>query len=241
MNKPHKTATVIMHLESEGPCIFGQVLRERGMIVTNISAPKHGVENIDPIAPDVVMVLGGPIGVYQADDYPFLKTEIDIVQKRLAAKKPTVGVCLGSQIMAAALGRDVYPGKSGKEIGWHPVTINENGMKTPARHLSAEITNMFHWHGDTFDLPEGVDLLASSDKYKNQIYTIGNYALGLQCHPEVCANELEEWYVMFHRDITGPNAKISVHELRTQTAKHIETLNKQAKLFFNEWLDQAGL
>ena len=241
MSNTKKTALVLTHLEPEGPCTFGETLLGRGMQVTDLCLPRHDAKKIDPLEHDLLVVMGGPIGVYQADDYPFLKTEIEIVKKRIAKKRPTIGICLGSQIMAAALGSKVYKGEQGKEIGWHPLTVNEEGMQTPARHFAKETTNMFHWHGDTFDLPKGVKLLASSENYKHQIYTLGNYAIGLQCHPEVQEQPLEEWYVMFQRDITGPNALIPVHELRKQTAANIATLNKQAKLFLNEWLDQAGL
>lgn len=236
-----KGALILSHLQQEGSCTLGKLLIERGMRTRTINTPRKDMTTIDALRPDLLVVMGGPVGVYQADDYPFLKHEITIIQKRLAANLPTIGVCLGSQLMAAALGEEVRVGVQGKEVGWKPLDITEAGQKTPARHLAQSATNMFHWHGDTFDLPKEASLLASTDQYENQIYGIGKHALGLQCHPEVRADQLQEWFVMFQGDVTGDNPLIPVQELRAQTAQYIETLNKQATLFFNEWLDEAGL
>ena len=236
-----KGALVLTHLSQEGSCSLGRILIERGFRVKTINVPQRGVDDIDPLKPDLLVVMGGPVGVYQADDYPFIGQEIEILKARLAADKPTIGICLGSQMMAKALGSEVYPGAAGKELGWYPLQVSAAGQNSFARHLDGSSANMFHWHGDTFDLPEGAELLASSAQYANQIYTHGENALGLQCHPEVMAQSLQEWFVMFTRQITGPDALVSIDRLRAETAEHIEGLNKQASLFFNEWLDERGL
>jgi len=236
-----KGALIFSHLQPEGSCTLGQTLAERGMRIRTINTPREGLEDIDPLRPDLPIVMGGPVGVYQANDYPFLKQEIEILKQRLAADLPTIGICLGSQLMAAALGATVRPGEQGKEVGWIGLNVTEAGQSSLVKHLNGTQTSMFHWHGDTFDLPEGAALHASTDQYENQIYTYGKKALGLQCHPEVQEQQLEEWYVMFQKDITGNNPLIPVQELRAQTKEHIEILNRQAKIFFNAWLDEVGL
>ena len=235
-----KGALVLSHLQPEGSCTLGQTLVGCGMRIRTINTPREGLDDIDALRPDLLIVMGGPVGVYQADDYPFLQTEIDILKKRIEADLPTIGICLGSQLMAAALGSTVYKGDKGKEVGWQNLTVTEDGKGTSTEMLCAPHTNMFHWHGDTFDLPEGATLLASTDQYENQIFSHGK-ALGLQCHPEVQEHQLQEWFVMFQGDVTGDNPLIPVHDLRKQTSEHIETLNKQARLFFNTWLDEVGL
>lgn len=236
-----KGALIFAHLQQEGACTLGKLLIERGMRTRTILTPREGLDDIDPLRPDLLIVMGGPVGVYQADDYPFLKDEINILKQRLAADLPTIGICLGSQLMAAALGAAIHAGEKGKEVGWAPLALTAAALNTPVKHLAAEVTTMFHWHGDTFDLPAEAQLLASTTQYENQIFSHGQNGLGIQCHPEVQARQLEEWYVMFQGDVTGKNPLIPLGELRKQTQEHIDILNCQARLFFTDWLDQAGL
>ncbi len=243
--KNQKGALILSHLQQEGSCTLGGLLIERGMRVRTINSPRtwkeKGLTHIDPLRPDLLIIMGGPIGVYQADDYPFLHDEMAMLKTRIDAGLPTIGICLGSQLMAQAMGATVRKGEAGKEVGWKGLTLTEAGKSSPAAHLCESKTSMFHWHSDTYDLPQGATLLASTDQYENQIYTFGKAALGLQCHPEVCRRPLEEWFVMFNGDITGDAPLIPVDELRKQTDAKIETLNKQATLFFGEWLDEVGL
>lgn len=241
MSNEQKGALILTHLQQEGACTLGSLLIERGMRTRTINTPRYGTDDIDPLRPDLLIVMGGPVGVYQAADYPFLQGEIDILRTRLKASLPTIGICLGSQLMAAALGATVIKGAQGKEVGWHTLKVTKHGEASPAKHFASEKTSMFHWHGDTFDLPQGATLLASTDQYENQIYTYGKNALGVQCHPEVREDQLGEWCVLFQSDVTGENPLIPVHELRRQTAENIVNLNRQAKLFFSEWLDEVGL
>jgi len=240
MSEKENGALIITHLQPEGACTLGQTIVERGLRIRTINAPRHGLDDIDALRPGLMVIMGGPIGVYQADDYPFLKTEIDLIKKRLDADLPTIGICLGSQLIASAMGEKVYKSEKGKQVGWQKLNINKQGKGTPIEHLCGSKTNMFHWHGDTFDMPKDAKHLASSDKYKNQAFSAGKI-LGLQCHPEVQEAQLQEWFVIFQRDITGENPLIPVHELRAQTAENIETLTKQARIFFNDWLEQVGL
>ena len=239
-SKP-KGAMIISHLQQEGSCSLGHVIVERGMRIHTRNSPRYGLEDIDPLRPDLLVVMGGPVGVYQADDYPFLKTEIEILRARINADLPTMGICLGAQLIAAAAGAKVHKGEQGKEVGWDNLTLTEAGIKSPVRYLCGSQTNMFHWHGDTFDLPETAERLASTDLYENQIFSIGKNILGVQCHPEVQETQLQEWYVMFHKDITGDKPLIPVEQLRKETTQNIATLNRQAKLFFNAWLESVGL
>ncbi len=241
MTQKPKGALILTHLSAEGSCALGKVLAERGFRIQTRSAAKTDLSEIDPLRPDLLVVMGGPVGVYQQEDYPFLKSEIEILKKRLAADKPTIGICLGSQLMAAALGSRVYEGKQGKELGWMPLTLTDAGESHEAAALCGSQTNMFHWHGDTFDLPKNCTLLASTDAYTNQIFQSGKNGLGVQCHPEVTADQLKEWLVMFTAQITGKDPLVPIEALRTQTSAHIETLNIQAKLFFNTWLENRGL
>lgn len=236
-----KHALIFTHLQCEGLAIMGDVLFDRGFDIERWNTPRRGVDYVDALSPDLLIVMGGPVGTYQRNDFPFLQGEIDLVKERIAAGKSTLGICLGAQIIASALGCDSFRGDQGKELGWFPVTVNEEGMKTPARHLDGAKTNMFHWHGDTFELPKGAKLLASSEQYKNQIFSYGDHVMAVQCHPEVQSDQLEEWYVMLHSQITGDNPLVHIDDLRIATRKYIEVLNVQGRRFFLEWLEQQGL
>ncbi len=241
MSDKQKGALILTHLQNEGACTLGETIRQRDFRIKTLNVPHSGVGNIDPLRPDLLVVMGGTVGVYQKEDYPFLKDEIEILKARIAADKPTIGICLGSQLIAASLGGNVYKGKKGKEIGWCDICVTPAGMETPARHLDRSKTKVLQWHGDTFDLPENVQLLASSDQYENQIFTAGKNTLAVQCHPEVRADQLEEWYVMLTGDVTGDNPILPLAQLRQQTSEHVDALNAQASLFFNEWLEERGL
>ena len=145
---------------------------------------------------DLLIVMGGPIGVYESAAYPFLIGQIGAIRQRLAAHKPTFGICLGAQLMAAALGARAFPGEHGPEIGWFPIQP-AGPQPAPAwlAPLLAKELHVLHWHGDTFDLPAGARHLARTAAYETQAFSMGNNALALQFHPEVTERGLERWYV----------------------------------------------
>ncbi len=234
-----KTALVFTHERHEGPGQFGDILKARGFGQRIIFVPEESVSAFDAGAADLVLVMGGPMGVYEAGVYPFLEEEIIFLKKRIALDRPTLGVCLGAQLVAAALGEEVFKGKAGQEIGWNPLTVHKKDH--PVRHLAGDKTNMFHWHGDTFELPKGTELLASSSLYPNQVYACGKNILALQCHPEVTPAMAADWLEEMEGEVRRSKLTPDIEELRAQTAKNIATMNIQAKLFFEEWLEGAGL
>jgi len=132
---------------------------------------------------DMLVVMGGPMGVYEYEKYSWLKDEQDFIKKAIDADKYVLGICLGSQLIAAALGAKVYP--SGKqEIGWFKIDLTEEGNQRWGSFDPENRWVVLHWHGDTFDLPEGAKLLASSEATKHQAYAIGDKVLALQFHLE---------------------------------------------------------
>ena len=235
-----KTVSIFKHTHNAGSCYLGKILEDQGFQIRSFGVPTMDFEEHDPLESDLLLIMGSPTGVYQADLFPFINKEIDVIKKRVDADKAVFGICFGSQLIAKALGGDVYPGREGREIGWHDLAITEEAKDHPVRHLDAEHTKMFHWHGDTFDLPEGATLLASSERYK-QIFGYGDKVLGLQCHAEIRNTRLQEWYVAYVDDITGSDAFIDIEDLRAQGEKYIHALNRQVEKFLVEWLKNAGL
>ena len=229
-------ALVLSHVAFEDLGTLEVPLRARGFEIETIDAatasfPLHQAKNCD-----LLVVLGGPIGVYDQQDYPFLKDEIACIGQRLAARKPILGICLGAQLMAAALGARVYPGNHGAEIGWSPLKATPN-PPAPAwfTPLLAPGLSVFHWHGDTFDLPPGALHLAETNRYANQAFAIENFALGLQFHPEVTASGLERWYVGHASELH--RAGINVPQLRSAARDNARALEAAAAQFWKLWLD----
>jgi GMP synthase (glutamine-hydrolysing) len=217
---------------------LGTELALAGVAVDIRDACCDELASLDFVAPELVVVLGGPVGVYEEPAYPFLRHEIAGLRARLHAKKPTLGICLGAQLMAAALGARVYSSDAGKEIGW--------GKLKPAAGLSDEIPfaeflrddpHVLHWHGDTFDLPNGARLLASSEKYPHQAFALGDYGLGLQFHLEVAAHGLERWYVGHSCELA--KAGIDVPALREAGRRHAPALEALARPFWRRWISQT--
>lgn len=161
---------------------------------------------------DILVVLGAPIGVYETDDYPFIRSELEIIEERLKADLPILGVCFGAQLLAQVLGSEVRK-TDDFEFGWKPVHLTEAGRNSPISPYGENCVNVFHCHGDTFDLPAGAELLASSDMFSTQAFSYGPH-LALQFHGEVTARGLKRWYIGHSARV---KAMMSVHKLVTDT------------------------
>lgn len=231
-----RRALVLSHIGFEDIGTLRSPLLERGFSIESVEAAKARFPLAGADSCDLMVVMGGPIGVYETADYPFLSAEITCISERLNSSRPVLGICLGAQLMAAALGARVYPGGNGKEIGWAPVTSAQDcalpgwfaPLVTPDLHI-------LHWHGDTFDLPAGARRLAGTELYENQAFMWNDDALGLQFHPEVTAHDLESWYVGHAAELH--QAGISVPDLRMASEKHAPRLEAAADEFWNLWLD----
>ncbi len=234
-----RSALALIHVGFEDAGLIAPVLEERGITLSYADVPMGGLKGLDPLAPDLLLVLGGPIGVYEEEDYPWLAEETGFIKARLAAQKPVLGICLGAQLMAKALGADVRPGR-GKEIGWAPIELTAEGAGSPLSHVSGEITPVLHWHGDICDLPEGAVRLASTPLCPVQAFSLGTHALGLQFHLEACGAPLERWFVGHTGEINATEG-VSVQGLRADTAKYSPVLERQGRLALGAFFDGAGL
>jgi GMP synthase-like glutamine amidotransferase len=173
---------IFMHVPFEGPgCIKEWIVRNNHQVTytqvyETTSFPP--IENIDWL-----IMMGGPMSVYEEKKYPWLIDEKEYVRKAVATKKVVIGICLGSQMIASALGAKVYPNAK-KEIGWFDLKITEEGQKTPIFNDFENCFPVFHWHGDTFDMPNDAKRLFYSNVTLNQAYIINDRVLGFQFHFE---------------------------------------------------------
>jgi GMP synthase (glutamine-hydrolysing) len=228
-----KSVLAIRHVHFEDLGSFETVFTELGYDVRYCDMGVDELAGIDPLAADVMAVLGGPIGVYEDDKYPFLRHELRLLRERLAAKRPTLGLCLGAQLVASALGSRVYPGRA-KEIGWAPVTLTPEGRNGPLKHL--DTVPVLHWHGDTFALPNGAVRLASTAITENQAFSVGRTTLALQFHAEVKADGFERWLIGHTLEI-ALNKTPSVSDLRNDTRKWAAECAARGRRLLTDWLN----
>ncbi|MGO4689954.1 glutamine amidotransferase [Glaciibacter sp. 2TAF33] len=230
-----RTALVLRHDAKIHLGNLEPVLREHGFELTIVDTELGDVGTLDPVEADLVVVLGGEMGVYEADRYPSLLQEIELLRRRLAAERPVFGVCLGAQLMASALGSPVYRGPS-NEIGYRSVEPTDAGASSPVRHVSG--VPVMQWHSDTFDLPEGVTRLAGSPEYGNEAFGIGNWALAVQFHPEVTDEMHEDWMASSASELEAEG--LDVDRLRADRERYSRGMQEASRLMFSEWLDGLG-
>lgn len=225
-----KRAVAIRHLAFEDLGLLAPVLAAQGYAVSTLEA---GIDDLGAARDaDLLIVLGGPIGAYEDDLYPFLNDELDLIEARLRHPQPMIGICLGAQLIARASGMRVYPGRQ-KEIGWAPVTLTEDGAASPLAAIGR--LPVLHWHGDTFDLPDNAVQLAATDVTRNQAFAIDSHVLGLQFHLEVPGAAIERWLIGHAHELAATDG-VSVLELRAETAIHAPRLEAAARQVFTDWL-----
>lgn len=229
-----RRALVIQHDPTIHLGNLGPVLRDAGYEIDLIDAPSADFSGLDAHSPDLVVVLGNDHGVYEKAAHPYIAAEEQWLADRLTEQRPTLGVCFGAQIMASALGGEVFRGPS-TQIGYRSVELTEAGVDSPVAVF--EGVPVMQWHGDTFTLPEGVTRLAGSSDYANEAFAIGNWALATQFHPETTPPMYEQWLADGRESVS--NQGLTPEDLLRDDARHSAAMQAASAKMLTRWL--AGL
>jgi GMP synthase (glutamine-hydrolysing) len=236
MSPMKKTALALRHLAFEDLGLIEPLLRGRSFEVRYHDAGVDDFAAVDLGAVDLLVVLGGPISVEDEARFPWLADEVALIRRRLEMGQPLLGICLGAQLMARALGARVQP-MGVKEIGFAPLTLTAAGQHTALAELGDQ--PMLHWHGDQFELPAGLASLAATSVCPHQAFAPHDKALGLQFHPEVDPARFEQWLIGHIDELE--HAGIEPGELRAAMAREAEGLRAALTRLMELWLDQALL
>ncbi len=223
---------VLQHTASETLGTIEDVLRGHGIgfnyIQTHVGKPVPG-EMADQAG---LIVMGGPMGVYEQAKYPFLRDEMRLIDSALALGRPVLGVCLGSQLLAAALGAEVKKGER-KELGWHAVTLSDLAPQDPVFAGVKPEFWPFHWHGDVFSLPKQAVGLASSRQTPSQAFRYGKNAYGILFHLEVTREQILQMLLDFAEELREAGGKPT--EIMEQIPRHLPLVEKIAGDVFGRW------
>lgn len=227
-----KTAIAIRHLDFEDLGTLEPLLVTRGYAVRYLDAAIDDLHTVDTASADLLVVLGGPIGAFDDTIYPFIGDELAVILQRLESRRPMLGICLGAQLIARALGASVAS-MGVKEIGFAPLTLTEEGEASPLTALGK--VPVLHWHGDRFDIPAGATRLAGTAICANQAFSIDSHVLALQCHLEADPRRIERWLVGHACELA--TAGVDPRALRAEARALQSDLPLAARMAFASWLD----
>lgn len=181
---------------------------------------------------DAIIILGGPMNVYEEDKYPFLKDEDKLIKEAIKKEMPTLGICLGAQLIAKAGGakvtKNIVKQAHQKEIGWYKVNLTDAGKKDSVFKGIGDSFDVFQWHGDTFGIPEKGTLLATAELCTNQALRVGKNIYGLQFHMEVTEDMIYEWIDTYDEELESLKGVIDVEKIRKDTKAKISSYKDRA-------------
>src|SRR5574337_84134 len=226
-----KPLLVFQNIGCETPGIFLDVLQaeKRPVETVRLYEGDQAPDDLSPFAG--LLVMGGPMSVNDEADHPWLKTEDRLLKEALELDFPTLGVCLGSQLIAKAAGGTIRQGPC-KEIGWYPVQLTRAAWRDRLFGGFPESIEVFEWHGEYFDTPPGAVNLARSTLYECQAFSIGRHVYGLLFHLEVTSSMVSDWVRIFAQELDGVKDYIPPDAILELLPARIDALNRRARILF---------
>ena len=232
---------VLQHVPSEPMGVLDPLLRAAGFRIRYVNFARDPFAQVDVNRYAGLIVLGGPMNVDQVDRYPHLLHEIEVIHAALTREIPMLGICLGAQLLAAALGAQVHPNPV-REIGWYPLTLSPAAGTDPLfQHLDATAP-VFQWHAYTFTEPRDTVHLASSASCANQAFRYRDFAYGLQFHLEVDAALIRRWlqHSQLQHELESLGGESHARMVEAQTAVHLERSQAHAATLFTAFIQRFG-
>ncbi len=227
-----KTLVALRHLAFEDLGLLAPLMQAQGWRVHYYDLGVDELWKIDLSQVDLLVILGGPIGAEDDERYPFLVDELQLLRERLATQRPMLGICLGAQLIARAMGARVQP-MGRKEIGYAPIALTAQGQASPLGALGNQ--PVLHWHGDQFELPDGIPSLATSPLCPHQAFMVDRHTMAWQFHLEVDAARIEQWLVGHTAELA--QLQMSTHHLRDEAKRHHGALEAVLARVMHAWLD----
>lgn len=231
-----KKILIIVQQQTSDPGRVGQILRENGYVL-DIRYPSLQEELPSTMDNhDAAVIFGGPMSANDSETLPFIRAELDWIPIVLESGKPFLGICLGAQLLARALGARVAPHPQGLvEIGYFPITPTIAGCK----HFSDPLY-VYHWHSEGFELPLDAALLASGETFVNQAFRYGENAYGLQFHPEITAEMMDKWTTLGAEHLSLQGAQSREEQIKNHSL-YASAIDNWLQNFLHDWLTTAKL
>jgi GMP synthase (glutamine-hydrolysing) len=229
---------VCQHVPHEPLGILDPLLRERRFRIRYINFGRHPHEVPDLAGYDALVVLGGPMNVDETARHPHLMTELRLLEQAMARDLPVLGICLGAQLMAKALGAEVSKNPQ-REIGWYDLQLTPEGQADPVLSRLGH-NRVFQWHGDTFAIPTGAVQLARAETCEAQAFRYGNHAYALQFHLEVDAPTIGRWIRINAGELSDGRGHFDVPAILQETDDRIDTAMDTGRCVFDAMLSHWG-
>lgn len=232
---------VCQHVSYEILGTLNPLLKAHSLRIRYVNFDRHPHSHPRLSGYDALVILGGPMNLDQSDEYRHLKHEIELIQGALKQDIPILGICLGAQLIAAALGAAIRRNPV-KEIGWYDLCLTEAGKKDPLLAPLQDCKKIFQWHGDTFDIPDGAVHLAKTKDCPHQAFRYGDKVYAFQFHPEVDEAMIYRWLkVPRHvEELAALRGLIDPEQIRAETPQHIDKMKQLSTQVFGAFIELIG-